>query len=239
MKKQIHYLYCQTISGDGYSEPKFKLFADSFSAIGCMLNEKKSLEGTDWKQMRKQTKPLEVFYEDDDSNYMRIQIIEVWADKFHVIDFIEPNEVNVRSFDTYLIAKKFLHKSLQATTWEDKDEWAEYWNNSNRSDSFGAHASDGYKYMQVIFNAEYSPIKTTAEPKIIINVRGGLVESVYGNDNNTRIIIIDHDNLDQQSDFELNVLSLDQRADNLHELFTDATDSREMEIRDELKRIHF
>jgi len=77
--------------------------------------------------------------------------------------------------------------------------------------------------------------------KIIIEVKGGTVVAVSST-HEIDIAIVDYDNVQNGSPaFNGSVLAQDNlfESGKAHELFTDASDPVEMEVKDELKRIKF
>lgn len=76
--------------------------------------------------------------------------------------------------------------------------------------------------------------------KILIEVRGGIVQAVHANQN-INIVIVDHDNIDQGQNPIASIQGADLINKNgyIYELFTDQNSRREMDIRNQLKRLKF
>jgi len=76
--------------------------------------------------------------------------------------------------------------------------------------------------------------------KVLVVVKDGMVETISSNSENTRIVVIDHDNRERGNNgFISEPYEPDAVFENLYEGFTDETDPVEVEIRDELKRMKF
>lgn len=76
--------------------------------------------------------------------------------------------------------------------------------------------------------------------KILIHVKGGIVQSVNSSNPDIRIVIVDEDNIvDERNGFISEPLEPDGVFKHHYEAFTDETDPVEMEIRDTLKRMKF
>ena len=76
--------------------------------------------------------------------------------------------------------------------------------------------------------------------KIIIELKNGYLGSVSSSQE-IDIVIIDHDNIDKGEPPVKDILQQDAifLPGEAYKLYTDASDPRDMEIREELKRIHF
>lgn len=149
------YLVAQTVSGEGYSSPEFKIFSDHDKADKFVQKKIKDEFPESEAKKKGDDYSIEVSGDEmggneNDSDYHRIQILKVPAGKFHLIHYYEPNEVDVTSYTMHKDARKTMDKELKSTIWEDGDEWDEYWNNSDRGDSFGAHADDGYEHYEIV-----------------------------------------------------------------------------------------
>jgi len=77
--------------------------------------------------------------------------------------------------------------------------------------------------------------------KIVIMVDGGIVQAVYSNNTETKIVIIDNDNKgdDPEPTYISEAKEPDAISENMYELFSDASDPTEVEIRDVLKNRKF
>lgn len=93
--KKSDYIFSKTTSGEGYSDPEFKLFNDYDSAQYALRLEIKSLEGEGYLVEESDANDFYLEMSDPETNYYRLQIIEVPAEKFHLIFYTEPNEVEV------------------------------------------------------------------------------------------------------------------------------------------------
>lgn len=75
--------------------------------------------------------------------------------------------------------------------------------------------------------------------KILIEVRGGIVQSVKSNRGNVKIVIVDYDNIQGDETIVGSPSKPDAVYENIYEAFTDQSNPMEMEVRDELKRFKF
>lgn len=76
-------------------------------------------------------------------------------------------------------------------------------------------------------------------PKILVRVEGGNVTSVCSNRKDVKIVIVDYDKSDNGDNPVTDILPPDSVSDNMYELFTDQSDPKSGEVRDELKRRKF
>lgn len=72
--------------------------------------------------------------------------------------------------------------------------------------------------------------------KILIEVRGGIVQSVKSNRGNVKIVIVDYDNIQGDESCVSGINDPDIVIDNLYKSFKDPS---EQEIREELERMNF
>lgn len=78
--------------------------------------------------------------------------------------------------------------------------------------------------------------------KVLIIVEGGVVQNVISDADNIEVVVVDWD---RKGDEEVIVGQMDVEIlkpiyhGNFWELYTDESDPSEMEVRDELKAIHF
>src|ERR1700743_1386815 len=97
--KSYHYIYCQTVSGEGYSEPSFYVYTDKkqaedivrlnikeYEADGYLVNENAYMDFNLQKDEEEN---------EEDVDYIRIRLIRVLPFEFYLIKYFEPNEVQV------------------------------------------------------------------------------------------------------------------------------------------------
>lgn len=145
MKK---YIFAYTISGEGYSEPEFKIFHDKDIAEGYLSEKLAQIEqGSDGTVKRNGINDFIVTVgEEDDEDYHRLRIISVPNAKYQLIEYTEPNELAfILGTNDEELAKSELKKLIKKTKW-DKNE--EKWD--GESNSFGAHAKDGYVHYEIL-----------------------------------------------------------------------------------------
>jgi hypothetical protein len=77
--------------------------------------------------------------------------------------------------------------------------------------------------------------------KVLIQIKGGKIIHVSSNDLNLEYVIIDYDNVEQGESPVSQVYGTDSAYEKgkFHELFIDASDPVEMEIKAALKSTHF
>lgn len=83
-------------------------------------------------------------------------------------------------------------------------------------------------------------LKELKNTKVLITIEGGICQGVMSNNlKNIRVVVVDYDkNGDEPaivSEQQLEKL----KPENFYELFTDKSDSIEMHVRDEMKRLKF
>jgi len=77
--------------------------------------------------------------------------------------------------------------------------------------------------------------------KVLITVENGIITNISSNKDGEeiQIVIVDYDNLENGGDVVSGILAPDDVIDDLYTLFTDENDPMNVEIHDELKRLHF
>lgn len=148
---QKEYIFCHTVSGEGYSEPEFKAFSDKNIAEGYLSEKLNQTEQqTDGRVRRiNNDKFIVVVGEDEEvegsGDYHMLQIIEVPAMDYHLICATEPNEVEIEASAS---AKELILASMESRIasqgWnEDEEEW-------DGGNSYGAHATDSYVHYEIV-----------------------------------------------------------------------------------------
>ena len=74
--------------------------------------------------------------------------------------------------------------------------------------------------------------------KILIEIQGGLVQTIYSNNKNIQLVIIDQDMADVGEPGISEIKSPDGVADDLYTMYS-GSEPREQEVHDELKRLKF
>lgn len=146
MKKE--FIFCHTISGEGYSTPEFKAFSNKEEANEELSNKLYYLEQhSDGKVKRKSNNDFSVETGDDENpDYHRLRIIEVNKNNYHLICNTEPNEVAIPySNDNKQLVAGYMNSCIASQRWDDgEDEYDGY------SHSYGAHATDGYIHYEIV-----------------------------------------------------------------------------------------
>lgn len=137
-QEKFNYILCHTVSGDGYSDPTFKLFDSPFRAEKELKSEIKSLEGDGYllneliidKDYSLQT-------EKEDTNYHRLQIIKEIKADFYLVVFKEPNEVKTWPGNTETNVFNAMADAITRTNWSKTEEkW------DGKALIYGAHTDD-------------------------------------------------------------------------------------------------
>lgn len=76
--------------------------------------------------------------------------------------------------------------------------------------------------------------------KVLIHVKGGIVQWIASNNEDVKIVIVDEDRQGNDENFLVSsAVSPDRIEEDMYKLYNDATDNIEVEVRDELKRMKF
>lgn len=84
---------------------------------------------------------------------------------------------------------------------------------------------------------EYVDKKTGAEPKVLIDIRGGTIQNISSN-MDMRVVIVDWDNFDHSGEAISGELSPDYITNNLYELYSEDEPS-EKNVREHLKCLKY
>ncbi len=87
--------------------------------------------------------------DEEDTDYVRLQVVALGDAECYLIHYTEPNEVHVTTYVSCDVARKDMKKKLDKTKWEDRSEYIDEYIGQ---DSFGAHAKDGFEYYELITN---------------------------------------------------------------------------------------
>jgi hypothetical protein len=72
--------------------------------------------------------------------------------------------------------------------------------------------------------------------KVLIQIEGGIIQAIHAN-KDMEIVIADFDLIDIGKNPVDTIISPDSIVENMYELFNDSTSNREMEVREQLKRL--
>jgi len=155
-KSKVAYLFAQTVSGEGYSDPEFEVFSnieDAFAKRDEIIKSSKNM-GVEIDQ----SNPMDVYIEDGEdsiaSDTIRIQVIPLdFPEKYFIVKYTEPNEVEIiEKYDKKGSADLSLDMLVTTADWEDEDILEdEEWEKGQQS--FGEHAEDGFLWYGVFANA--------------------------------------------------------------------------------------
>lgn len=140
MKKE--FIFCYTISGEGYSDPTFIAFADKTQALKKLHDEIFELTG----KVEHSIKKVDFNFEIGEQDYHRLRIIEVKEAPYHLIHYTEPNEVIIiHSDDNKAHMLDYMQTEIQGSNVWDKDE-----DQYESGNSYGAHTDDGYVHYEIV-----------------------------------------------------------------------------------------
>lgn len=155
-KSKVAYLFAQTVSGEGYSDPEFEVVSnieDAFAKRDEIIKSSKNM-GVEIDQ----SDPMDVYIEDGKdsiaSDTIRIQVIPLdFPEKYFIVKYTEPNEVQIiEKYDKKGSADLALDMLVTTADWEDEDILEdEEWEKGQQS--FGEHAEDGFLWYGVFANA--------------------------------------------------------------------------------------
>lgn len=145
------YILAKTVSGEGYSDPKFTVFETFEIAKSELRLEIKNLQGDGYvsDEINPSDFTLQQVVEEDEvpEDYIRLRIFEVPGGVNRtLIEYSEPNEVSVKTFPSYKSAYAEMNKRAKKEKWDNKEDLEE----NTTSTQTGGHAMDGYVFWKIV-----------------------------------------------------------------------------------------